>query len=213
MKTYNLKSNKLFYNLNNDEIESFINNTNSTMKTYDKNTTIIHEGDIINNIYVIIKGEIVIYKLDENGFKNIISKISDNDYFGPALAISSEPSPSYIESLHECIILHIPINNINTNTKESIKVYENILNLLAHKNLELNKKIYILGIKNLEERIITFLKMQHSNHGEEFILKYTKQQMAEYLFVDRSTLSRELKRLKNKGTLDYNKNIYKILKL
>lgn len=207
-----IANNKIFADLSQSSIEKFIKDTDSKVVKYEKNTIIVNEGDNVKHIYALITGEIVIYKLDENGFKNIINKVVTNDFFGPTLAISKVLSPSFVETIKDCKILLIPIQNINIKTDEAIIVNKNIETLLAIKNLELNNKIYILGIKNLQERIITFLKMQHENHGEEFELQYSKQQLADYLVIDRSTLSRELKKLCDKKIITNHKNTYKLLK-
>ncbi len=208
----NLSQCLLFANMNSNEIEQFLKDTNSYYKTYPKESHVLMHGDPVKNISVIISGKVIIYKLDSNGNNNVIAKLAENDFFGPALLLHSRDALSSVEAISECNILHIPNSNLDIQTKEVTKFFKNLVTAIATKNVELNNKVMLLGIKNLSERIITYLKLYEEQPYKPFTIPYNKQQLANYLLVDRSTLSRELAKLKKRGLIDFNKNTYTIKK-
>ncbi len=200
----------LFANLTNVEIKQFLQDTNSYYSTYKKEEHILMHGDIVKNISIIISGKAIIYKLDSNGTNNVIAKLGDYDFFGPALSIHKRDALSYVEAIKDCKVLHIPNDNLNIQTRESTQFFKNLVNAIAIKNVEINNKVMLLGVKNLSERVITYLKLHEEVENEPFTISYNKQQLANYLLVDRCTLSRELAKLKKRGIIDFNKNTYTI---
>lgn len=196
----------LFRNMNKEQTKKFIADTNSFYQDYDKGQHIINVGDEVLHISIIVSGELIIYKLDNNGNKNIVNNLTFPNFFGPALALYNKSAVSNVEVTKKCKILHIPKHNLDTNTIETNIFYKNLVQAISNKNIELNHKVHILGIKNLQDRILEFLKFYQTSNNTKFKVPYNKQQLADYLLVDRSTLSRELSKLKELGILDYNKN-------
>ncbi len=200
----------LFNEMSNKQIETFLSSTKSFTKIYSKGNYILMEGDSIDYIYIILSGKVQIYMLDSLGNTNAISNLATNNFFGPALALSNRNSFSTVEVVSECKLLHIPRLNLDIQSIETSIFQKNLLLAISAKNVDLNHKIMLLGIKDITERVLTFLMHHQDENKKTFTVSLNKQQIANYLFIDRSTLSRKLSKLKQLGVIDYNKNTYTI---
>ncbi|HKL58597.1 MAG TPA: helix-turn-helix domain-containing protein, partial [Sphaerochaeta sp.] len=88
-------------------------------------------------------------------------------------------------------------------------IIENMVKLLAHKNLTLMQKMNHITKRNTREKLLSFLSEQALDRGQqEFTIPFDRQQLADYLCVDRSAMSSELGKMKSDGLIEYNKNTF-----
>ena len=107
--------------------------------------------------------------------------------------------------------LNEKIEQGNRNIQE--KIQKNMLQISLRKNLILSQRIFCTTPKTIRERVLTYLTAQSLKaDGEIFEIPFNRQQMAEYLNLDRSALSKELGKMKQEGILDFHKNMFRILK-
>lgn len=90
---------------------------------------------------------------------------------------------------------------------------KNMLEILASKNILLNEKIQIMSKKTTREKLLAYLYAQSEKHGSlSFKIDFNRQELADYLSVERSAMSTEIGKLKNEGLISYDKNYFEILK-
>jgi len=89
---------------------------------------------------------------------------------------------------------------------------ENMLGLVARKNIMLNQKIEIISKRTTREKLLIFFDIQRRmTHSNEFVIPYNREALAHYLCVDRSAMSRELCKLRDEGIIDFKKNEFQII--
>lgn len=210
-----IKKSELFYNLSDEEILETLSITNSHIKKYKKNSTILHIEDTLSTICLVLVGSVMVERLDYDGNSAIVSKIGANGLFGEAFVFAHiKKVPVNVISKTDTEILCIPYDNFLNISISSPKLYktlsENMFTTMAKKLLFLNQKVNILEKQTIREKVLAYLEPYFIKHKNEiFSIPFDRQQLANYLSVNRSALSRELSRLKKDGLIDYDKNYFK----
>lgn len=215
-----LKSNILFSNFKKQELLNFINSLNHKIVLLKKEDILFFEGDIFPYICILLEGEILLSSSDESGNRNIIDAIKSGQTFAEVFSFTTEKkSPVTAQASSESIVflantddlLSLDKNN-SSNIANKYQLVSNLLNTFADKNLILLSKIEILSRRNIREKIIHFLEMQKEKSSKNiFNIPYSRKEMADFLGVDRSALSRELSKLKDDKIIDFDKNTFKLL--
>ncbi|MFO7160047.1 MAG: helix-turn-helix domain-containing protein, partial [[Clostridium] cellulosi] len=92
------------------------------------------------------------------------------------------------------------------------RLIQNMLKVLAQKNLFMNNKITYLTLKGMRQKIASYLLSQIEKTGKDrFEIPYSRTELADFLNVDRSAMSRELSRMKKEGLIDFNRNTFSVL--
>ena len=181
-----------------------------TIKNFKKGSIVFNEGDICNEIGLIINGEVHISTLTNNDKEYIISILKDNDIFGENLLFNDNK-----EYLGDCIcnidttILFIKKDNI-FKLFENKTILENYLYIISIKNSNLRQKLKLYSQKSIEDRIMFYLLSEQKRLNSNIIPINGKEQLAKYLNIPRPSLSRELINLKEKGIIDFNRYQIKI---
>lgn len=206
----------LFENFTPEEIESLINCLNYKIHNYNKNDIVLLSGDEITFIGIVLKGELEITRDDAFGNSIILSKISEGDIFAEAIVCSNiGKSPITVTSITNSTIIYLSYNKIinicsNVCTFHT-QLISNMLKIIANKNILLNDKIEILLSKSIREKLnIFFSKQVEKNKSTKFKIPYSRLELANFLNVNRSALSRELSNMQNEGLLKFNKNNFEI---
>lgn len=211
MKKYNeiLKNCLLFENISEEVLTSLINSANYYVKQYKKNEIILHEGSYTKNIGIIINGEIVIFHDDMDGNTFLKSKLIQSNSFAHVFAITSKPSTCNVISQTDTTILFLDINKLLQTNNEDIK--NNIISFLAKTAYATSEHLSTLSLKTLRKKILTYINNYNNEDGKWFEVPLDRQQMADYLGINRTSLSKELATLKNESVIDYKKNKFIIL--
>lgn len=187
-------------------------------KTYAKNEIIFSYGDRITSICYIIKGAVQLSKDDYyKGNKIIVAKIQGGESFAEAFVCAEiEHSKIEAKALEETEILFLDFKKVLSVCSNACpfhkKLIENLIKVVAKKNLFLRERVELLGKKTLREKIMHFLnKEKEKQHAEIFDIPYSRDEFAEYIGADRSALSRELSKMKKQNLIDYHKNSFKII--
>lgn len=219
MKYLNLlKKLPLFFNLSDNEILFILKFFNFSEENFDKNNLIFQAGNPITKIGIIISGELNVIKEDFWGNRNILEKFKSGEIFGEVFALSKRSTPNLsVEASQNCKILFLDLKDfLINNPKNPFEIYKflnNVFQISLKKNILLTQKIEHITKKSLKEKIISFLSAEAlKNKSNSFDIKFDRQELADYLSVDRSALSRELSTLKKQKILDYNKNHFTLFK-
>lgn len=212
-----LKDCSLFYHMGEDLIEKALVCLGAFCRTIPKQGYLLDVGDVIREVGVIISGSANIVTETAGGGRTIIDKLLPGDVYGEAIVCSGiSKSTNRIVAAEDCRVVKIGMENIiHANlTKCAIRsrIVENLLRLSAGRCVALNRKMDILSHKSVRERVLYYLsdEMERCNRCE-FSIRFSRNELAEYLQLDRSALSRELGRIRNDGIIDFDKARFRIL--
>lgn len=207
-----LKKNLLFKNCNEDEINSILSLGNKFTKQYHKDEIILNEGYTTEYIYFILNGEVTIYQNDIDGNTFLKSKLLVGSSFAHIFAITKKVSNCVVTSESDTTLLCINIDNIiNSNDITAQKFKDNLLLFLSHTTYKTSSHLSTLSLKTLRKKIFSYLMNFNYKDQKYFEVPLNREQMSQYLGVNRTSLSKELIALKNEGILDYKRNRFIIL--
>ena len=208
----------IFYNLKNEEIINILNFFNYSKENFEKNNFIFEIGKPISKIGIILSGEINIIKEDFWGNRNILNKFKSGEIFGEVFALAKvSPNNILVETSQNSKILFLNLTNFSidneNNSSEILKFLSNIFKISLKKNILFTEKLEHITKKTIREKIISYLSTEAlKNRSNSFFIKFDRQELADYLFVERSALSRELSSMKKDGLIEYNKNHFTLIK-
>ncbi len=205
----------LFEGVLENELDSILTCLGSFERKYKKNQTIMNESDYINYIGFVVSGTITITKCDYYGNEVIITKINEGDIFGEVFACAKIlTSPVTVVASSEATVLFLDYKKIITTCTSACmshqKLISNMLTVISHKTLYLNKRVDILSKKTLRDKIITFLNYE-SNNSSIFTIAMNREELAKFLCADRSALSNELSKMQSDCIIKYHKNTFELL--
>ena len=205
----------IFKGIKEDEIKHLLDCTNAVTKSFKKNEIIIHQGQKINSIGYIIKGCVKISRTNFDGSEITVAYAQKDETFAETFALANKQSIVYVTAKEDSCISFINVNKIISTCPKNCtfhkKILENLLRTISSKNLVLQEKIEILSQKSLKDKILMFLqKYKTETNKEIFKLPFSREEIATYLGVNRTALSRELSKLKSEGIIDFEKNLFKI---
>lgn len=208
-----LKENGLFKGMEDKEILSFLFRVNAPLKKYRKNAIIINEGDKPENIYIVLEGFILITKEDAKGNRIIIAKLGPPSMFAEAFAAAQVKSLVTVISENSSLVLEINFSALLKLSAAFPLTTLNLLKITAQKNVYLNSKLEHAGKKTIREKLLSYLFGEaRRQNSATFDISLNRQELADYLFADRSALSRELSNMQKSRLIKYYKNRFTLLK-
>ncbi len=184
---------------------------------FEKGETVFHAGDITQDIGIVLSGRVMIENTDVRGRSTILSHIEVGQAFAESYALCGVPMMVDAVCAQETEILFLRVSAAlrqeNQHADWYLPLTQALLRMAAGKNLALSERIFCTSPKAVRARILTYLSAQATRRGAlSFSVPFNRQQMADYLNVDRSALSRELCRMRDEGLLTFNKNQFTLLK-
>lgn len=172
---------------------------------FKENTQIFNTIKNDKIIGIIIEGNIEIIKTDYNGNRTLIENLYENDIFGTMF--TSFNNEYEIISKEDTKVIIIDYDTI-INTKDNNKAFfnqfiKNLLNIIVNKINEKNERIEILTRKTIRNKLLEYFRVTSKKNGSKIIyLPFSFTDLSDYLAVDRSAMSRELKNLKDEGFIE-----------
>ena len=219
MKTFLpiLQDTRLFSGMSETDIDSILGCLHAHTKEYQKNETIFTAGDTIADMGILLSGEAFVYREDYMGNRTIMTHLIQGSLFAESFAYSdARIFPVTVETPSGCEVLFLDNRRIISPCSSACafhtRLIENMLSILANKNVLLNQKIEHLSKRTTREKLLSYLSEQSLKNGScEFNIPLNRQQMADYLCVDRSALSNELSKMQSDGILSFQKNHFHLL--
>jgi len=211
-----LTSSPLFKGISADTLEIMLDCLKPKIYHYKKNSYITVEGENYTGVGILLSGEASIIKESASGSRIIMTVIGAGDLFGEMIAFSTEqhwPASVFAQTVCSVMILSPEkiigdCTNACANYKQLIK---NMLAILSTKALMLNQRVEYLSIKSMREKISLYLLKQYKINGKHtFILPLKRNELADFLNVSRTALSRELGRMRDEGIIEFYRTSVKI---
>lgn len=207
-----IKNCTIFSGVNDDEIEAMLKCLNAREERFGKDNYILRSGEATEEIGIILSGSAFIIQEDFWGNRNILSNILPSEAFGEAFACSVGAITNVSVAAEEsCVVMWLNVGKILTICPSACghhsKMIRNLLSELAKKNLLLNEKLTHISHRSTREKVLSYLSSQSQKYGRrEFDIPFNRQQLADYLSVERSALSAELSKLQREGMIEFEKN-------
>jgi len=206
-----LKSVELFKGIGEAELESILDCLGAEIKEVRKDKIILFAGDKPQYIGIVFSGRLHIVKEDSDGNRLLVTAVTPGEAFAEALCcagVAESPvtvlpdTDSVVMLLHFQRILRTCPNACPFHTK----LIENMLGLVANKNLQLQSRMEIIGLKAIRAKVTRYLESIRPKQGRNITVPFNREELADFLCVERSALSHELSKMKKDGLIDYRKN-------
>ena len=205
----------LFRGMNEDEIKDALNLLEAKERNYEKEETILYAGDKTAYMGIVLDGSVTVESNDIWGNRTILSHVGKGQYFAETYALlQNEPLLVDVSANEKCNILFLKICAIEGNNRQwSAKLLSNLLAISAHKNLHLSGRSFHTSPKSIRGRVMSYLNSVSLKMGKRvFDIPFDRQQLADYLNVERTALSKELGKMQKDGYFTVRKNHFVILK-
>ena len=212
-----LKKCPLFFGIEDEKLLTMLNCLSAKVVSFDKKYTVLAEGTPAKYIGVVLTGSAQILQIDYYGNRSILGNVGPSEVFNEAFAcaetkavpvtvIANEPSEiMLIDCSH---ILHTCQNNCGFHQQ----LIFNLMKDLAMKTIIFHQRIEVTSKRTTREKLLAYLFLQAKKaDSPEFTIPFDRQELADYLEVDRSGLSAEISKLKNEGIINCNRSRFELL--
>lgn len=208
----NLSNSQLFYGLKEEEVESLLGCLSAEKRNYKKGEIILSEGSITENVGIVLSGMAMISCSDVWGNNSILGNAAPGSIFAEAYAcIPGQPLLVTVTATEDTSILYMNVGRILTTCTNTCpfhaKLARNLLAVTAYKSLQLSQRIQHTSSKSVRGRLLSYFSQCAKSVGKNsFLIPYNRQQLADYLNVDRSTMCNELSKMQKDGIIKYERN-------
>lgn len=211
-----LKKCTLFDGMNDEEIYVMLSCLKARVVTVSKGEYIFTEGEPAKYVGIVLSGEAQIIMVDYFGNRNITTSIEPADVFGESFACADVGVlPVSVVASEASDIMLINCRYIidvcsRACTFHNRMIY-NMMKIVAKKNIEFNRKIEITSKRTTRGKLMAYLMTQAKMRGSNnFTIPFDRQELADYLGVERSAMSAELSRMRQEGLVDYKRSWFKV---
>ncbi len=212
-----LKKTKLFAGIANDEIASMLLCLDAQVHHYKKGEYVLREGEHLSNIMILVGGRLHIQKDDYWGNRSILEQISMGEMFGEAyIAPESEPLLNDVVAAEDSVVMFFNAKQIITTCSSACRfhtmVVQNLFFSISEKNRKVVRKLSHMSKRSIREKLISYLSEEATRqNSSSFAIPFNRQQLADFLFVNRSAMSNELSKMRKEGLLEFERNCFKLL--
>lgn len=219
MKNYTeiLKHSTIFSGISESDIETMTNCLSASFKEYKKGEYIFRQGEYLDHFCVLIRGSVHLQSDDYWGNRSIISEVREAEMFGESYAVSGS-SAVMIDAVAttDSTVAFFNVKKLMTVCPHACgfhnAVIQNLLIALTHKNRALMQKLTHISKRTTREKLISYLSNQSKIFGSNsFSIPFNRQQLADFLSVDRSAMSNELCKMRDDGLIVFDKNNFTLL--
>lgn len=186
-------------------------------KDYAKGEYVFLGGDKIDCIGVVLQGTVHIVQEDYWGNCNILRQVRPGGLFGEAFScLGGAVSTVSVVAQEACELAFIDIGRIiragTVQPKAQAQIAANLLAIMARRNMELTEKIRYMSQRSMRKKLMFYLSDEARRQGSPtFSIPFTRQQLADYLSVNRSAMSAELGKMKKEGLISFSKERFTLL--
>lgn len=219
MKPYmkDLHSHTLFTGINEEDMAGMMACLGGYRKTYKKGEIIFFSEEPVRSIGIILKGRVQMIKEYDNGEATTLINLEQDDLIGETFACGSLLNSKVMfraamDSEALFMPFHKVLNTCNMTCSFHHRLIENMVRLISDKSVQLIEKVEIVSRRTLRDKVMTYLQNQADRCGkDEFEIPMGRVELAEYLCVDRSALTRELSNMQEDGLIAFQKNRFRIM--
>ena len=207
----------LFDHINDENLSKVLSCLGAKQINCNKGETIFSEGDTAKYIGIVLRGSVQLVRVDYYGNRSILTSIEPPQLFGEAFACAELASlPIDAVAAEDTAVILIDAAKISGQCENVCTFHRqlilNLLNIVSKKNIVLHQKIEITSRRSTREKLMAYLMMQAKKaHSNTFSIPYDRQELADYLGVERSGLSAEISKLRNEKVIECRKSTFTLL--
>lgn len=185
------------------------------VRNYEKRETIIHVGDPVPEIGLVLQGRVYLTKEDRYGNSNLVAEVGPSQLFGEEFACMRETrSDVNVTAAQKTRVLFLDIGRVTTQCSSACvfhqRLIRNLLTVIAAKNHTLNAKMEHMSKRTTKEKLLSYLSDAAGDDPTQwFEIPFNRQQLADYLSVERSAMSWELCKLRDERVIEFQKNRFR----
>lgn len=211
-----LRKCSLFNNIEDESLAPMLGCLGATVRNFAKKENILLEGEPARYIGIVLDGGAQIEQTDYFGNRSIVASVSRAELFGETFSCAGVAMPVDVVANEESQIMFIDCRRIMQSCSNACSFHQqmiyNLVKVVATKNLMLHRKIEVTSKRSTREKLMTYLLLQAKrNNSNSFEIAYDRQELADYLEVDRSGLSAEISKLRREGVIRSRKNRFELL--
>lgn len=212
-----LKNTQLFSGASDEDIEAMLGCLQAKLCTYEKGEYVMREGERVERLMMLVKGELHIQRDDYWGNRSIISMVGVGEMFGEAYAApESGPLMNDVLAVEDSAVIFLDIGKLLTVCPNGCKFHamavKNLFFAISEKNRKLVRKLGYMSRRTTREKLISYLSEEAKRqNSSSFSIPFNRQQLADFLSVDRSAMSNELCKLRDEGLIEFEKNRFRLL--
>lgn len=207
-----LKNAPIFTGINEQELTSMLGCLEAKTEAFPKGEYLFHTGDRAEAMGLLLSGSAFVIQEDFWGNRNLMTRIGLGQLFAEAFACSPGAVLNVSVVADEpCVVIWLNVRRILTTCPSACahhtRMIRNLLSDLAGKNLRFNEKLTHMGQRTTRKKLLSYLSAEAQRQGSSsFEIPFSRQQLADYLSVERSAMSAELCRLRDDGVLRFDRN-------
>ncbi|MBQ3373409.1 MAG: Crp/Fnr family transcriptional regulator [Oscillospiraceae bacterium] len=211
-----LQQSRIFKGMSEAETSSALSSLHAQEKRYKKGQALLHAGDVTEKLGLVLEGSVTIESNDAWGNRTILSHVGKGQLFAETYAVlSDEPLLVDVIANEDCRILFLHVGGTQKltgiSTPWAFRFMANLLTVSSLKNLHLAGRSFHIAPKTVRGRVMAYLNtMSLQTRSTEFDIPFDRQQLADYLNVERTALSKELSKMQKAGLIRTRKNHFRI---
>lgn len=212
-----LKKSKLFSGISEEDISAMLHCLDARILRYNKDEYVFRQGNLITDISILVDGTLHIQGYDYWGNCNIINAINSGELFGESYALSTDAAIlNDVIAIEDSTIILLDARKIisvcSSNCKFHSLVVQNLFHAISEKNIHLVQKLKHIQKRSTREKLISYLSAESVKQNSPVIyIPFNRQQLADFLSVDRSAMSNELCKMRDDGLIKFKKNKFELI--
>ena len=212
-----LKRTQLFAGVVEEEISAMLSCLGARLETFKKGEYVLRQGEHLSDIVVLVVGNLHIKNDDYWGNRSILGQIAVGDMFGEAyVAPESGALLNDVVAIEDSSVIFFDVKRILTTCSSACRfhamVVQNLFFAISEKNRKLVQKLGHTSKRSTREKLISYLSEEAKKQtSSTFTIPFNRQQLADFLSVDRSAMSNELCKMRDEGLIEFEKNNFKLL--
>lgn len=208
---------RLFDGIAEEQLLAMLGCLKVSVRSYEKNQTVIEEGDAANGIGIVLSGAVQIVRVDYYGNRSILTEVGPSQLFGESFACAEvQAMPVSVVAAEACEVMFVDARRILHLCSNACEFHNrmifNLMKVVATKNLMFHQKLEIISQRTTREKLMTYLLQQAKQaNSNRFTVPFDRQELADFLEVDRSGLSAEIGKLRKEGILESRKSEFVLL--
>ena len=204
-----MTSSPLFRDISPADLASLLDCLDARERAYEKGAWLLRRGEWTDRLGLVLSGTVHILREDFWGSRSIVGLAGPGEIFAESYALAGEPLEVSVLAASDARVLFLRVETALTGCGQLTR---NLTALLAEKNLTLTRKMRHMARRTTREKLLSYLSAQAlRSGGPEFDIPMDRQQLADYLAVDRSAMSAALGKLRDEGVLEFRKNHFRLL--
>ena len=207
-----IQTSPIFAGIGEEEAEAMLRCLGARISGAQKQTYLLHPGQRTESIGLVLNGSVLIVQEDFWGRRNLMARVMPGQIFAESFACKAGAVLNVSAVAAEpCTVMWLDVQRILTTCSSGCAYHDrlirNLISELAGKNLRFSEKLIHMGKRTTREKLLSYLSGEAQRcGGPEFEIPFTRQQLADYLSVERSAMSAELSKLRDDGYLTFEKN-------